>query len=303
MNRHFRTITDISREELLYIIDRAIQFKAGKAVTDSPLKGKSIGLFFEKPSTRTRVSFEVAIYQLGGNRVNLNPQEMQIGRGETLADTARVLSRYLDAIIFRVLSHSTIETFAVHSTIPLINGLSDLHHPCQALADMMTIKENKGTFDGLKVSYIGDGNNVANSLIEASICGDMKLVIASPEEYAPDPAFVSAFEARTGRKVIVTNDPAEAAKDADVLYTDVWVSMGQEMDRERKYEAFKEFQINSQIVSLAKEDAIVLHCLPAYRGLEITDDVIDGPKSRVFDQAENRLHTSKALLEFLLGAS
>lgn len=299
MNRHFRTITDISTEELLYLIDRSIELKNNRSNNTKPLDNKSIGLFFEKPSTRTRVSFEVAIYQLGGNTVNLNPQEMQIGRGETLADTARVLSRYLDAIIFRVLSHRTIETFSAHSTIPVINGLSDTYHPCQALADMMTIKENKKTFDGLKVAYIGDSNNVANSLIDASVCGDMELVIASPEEFAPDPDILNSFNRRTGKAIRITSDPYEAAREADVLYTDVWVSMGQEMDKERKQEAFKEFQINKTIVSAAKKDAIVLHCLPAHRGLEITDDVIDGPQSRVFDQAENRLHTSKALLEFI----
>lgn len=300
MARHFRTIADITKQELLYLIDRSIELKSNSSIKVMPLQGKSIGLFFEKPSTRTRVSFEVAIYQLGGHTVNLNPQQMQIGRGETLADTARVLGRYLDAIIFRVLSHRTIETFAEYTSISVINGLSDLHHPCQALADMMTIKENKRTFDGLKVAYIGDGNNVANSLIEASVCGDMQLVIASPEEYEPDRDFLKAFRARTGKEVFITNDPHEAAKDADVLYTDVWISMGQEADREKKYEAFRDFQLNSSLVGLAKEDAIVMHCLPAHRGLEITDDVIDGPQSRVFDQAENRLHTAKALLEFLL---
>jgi len=300
MNKHFRTVNDITIDDFNKIINRAIEFKSGKDKEKRPLIGKSVGLFFEKPSTRTRVSFEVAIYQLGANSINLNSKEMQIGRGETLADTAIVLSRYLDCIIFRVRSHRTIETFAKYSSISIVNGLSDLHHPCQALADMMTIKENKKSFDDIKVVYIGDGNNVANSLIEASICGSMELVIACPEEFSPDKDVISQVKEKYGKTIEIISDPYEAVSQADVVYTDVWVSMGQEADMERKQLLLKNYQLNSDLLRAAKKDAIVMHCLPAYRGQEITDDVIDGPQSRVFDQAENRLHTAKSLLEFLL---
>ncbi|MFQ3574610.1 MAG: ornithine carbamoyltransferase [Thermodesulfovibrionales bacterium] len=299
-NRHFRTTLDLRPDELLGLIDRAIAFKNGKFKKRKPLKEKSIGLFFEKPSTRTRVSFEVAIYQLGGNTVNLNPKEMQIGRGETLSDTARVLSRYLDGIVFRVLSHRTIETFADYSGIPVINGLSDIYHPCQALADLMTIKECKDRLDGIKVAYVGDGNNVAHSLIQSCVCADMELILACPDEYQPDSSILMEMKDRFKKDIKVITDPIEAVRDADVVYTDVWISMGQENDKEKKIEILKKFQLNSELISLAKKDAIVLHCLPAYRGFEITDEVIDGKQSRVFDQAENRLHTAKALLDFLI---
>lgn len=300
MSRHFRTINDITISELHKIVSRAIDYKSGKFKNTKPLQEKNIGLFFEKPSTRTRVSFEVAIFTLGGNAINLNSKEMQIGRGETLSDTAIVLSRYLDAIIFRVRSHRTIETFAEYSSISVINGLSDLHHPCQALADMMTIKENKKTFDDIKVAYIGDGNNVANSLIQASVCGSMEIVIACPEEYSPDIEIINEVRNKYGKEIKITTDPYYAASKADVIYTDVWISMGQEADTDRKLSLFKDYQVNSELLKVAKDDVIVMHCLPAHRGQEITDDVIDGPNSRVFDQAENRLHTSKALLDFLL---
>lgn len=300
MNRHFRTILDLSADEILDIINRALLYKKGKYKNIKPLKNKSIGLFFEKPSTRTRVSFEVAIYQLGGNTINLNPGEMQIGRGETLSDTSRVLSRYLNGIVFRVLSHRTIETFAKYSSIPVINGLSDLFHPCQALADLMTIKEFKGGLDGIKVAYIGDGNNVAHSLIQSCVCADIKLVLACPDEYKPDSVILNDIRGRYKKDISVISDPFEAVEGADVVYTDVWVSMGQENDKDKKIDILKNFQVNSSLLSHAKKDAILLHCLPAYRGFEITDEVIDGSQSRVFEQAENRLHTAKALLNFLL---
>ncbi|MCX8027674.1 MAG: ornithine carbamoyltransferase [Thermodesulfovibrionales bacterium] len=300
MNRHFTTILDLTADEFMDIIDRSLAYKHRRYKNKKPLKNKSIGLFFEKPSTRTRVSFEVAIYELGGNTVNLNPKEMQIGRGETLQDTSRVLSRYLDGIVFRVLSHRTIQTFSECSTIPVINGLSDMYHPCQAIADMMTIKEFKGSLKGIKLAYVGDGNNVANSLIQSCAYADIELVLACPEEYNPDSNVIEEIQEKFKRDIRITADPFEAVKDADVVYTDVWVSMGQEGDKDKKIEILKDFQVNSTLMSHAKKDAIVLHCLPAYRGLEITDEVIDGQQSKVFDQAENRLHTAKAILEFLI---
>ncbi len=299
MKRDFLRLWDFSSEEINGLIERATDLKAGIDANKCPLIGKSLWLLFEKPSTRTRISFEVGIYQLGGQSIYMRPSEVQIGRGESAADTARVLSRYLDGIIIRTFEHSKLEEFAAHSAIPVINGLSDLHHPCQVLADLMTIKEVKGRIEGIKVAYIGDGNNVANSLMEAAGRTGLSLLIACPEGYEPD--FEILEEARTGKgEIIILRDPKEAAGRADVIYTDVWVSMGQEGDAEDKRRKFEAFQVNSALLGCAKEDAVVMHCLPAHRGEEITDEVIDGPRSVVFDQAENRLHTQKALLEMLI---
>lgn len=301
MKRDFLTIWDLSRDEIEGLLKRALELKAGADKNKCPLIGKSIGLFFEKPSTRTRVSFEVGIYQLGGQSIYLNPKEIQLGRGESISDTARVLSRYLNGIILRTYSHDSIEEFASHATVPVINGLSDLYHPCQALADLMTIMEKKGKLRGIHLAYIGDGNNVANSLIEAAAKTGINITIACPEGYEPDPDVLdrARSSADTG-EIIILRNPKEAAGRADVIYTDVWVSMGQEADAEKKKSKFNNYQINSQLLQCAKQDAIVLHCLPAHRGEEITDEVMDGPNSAVFDQAENRLHTGKALLEFLI---
>ncbi len=303
--RDFLTIWDLTKDEIEGLLKRAIELKSGADKNKCPLIGKSIGLFFEKPSTRTRVSFEVGIYQLGGQSIYLNPKEIQLGRGESISDTARVLSRYLNGIILRTYSHSSVEEFASHATVPVINGLSDLHHPCQALADLMTIMEKKGRLKGIRLAYIGDGNNVANSLIEAAAKTGIDLTIACPEGYEPDSDALD--RARTFAKgsagagdIIILRNPKEAAGRADVIYTDVWVSMGQEAEAEKKKSKFKNYQINSQLLQCAKKDVIVLHCLPAHRGEEITDEVMDGPNSAVFDQAENRLHTEKALLEFLI---
>ncbi|MEW6418851.1 MAG: ornithine carbamoyltransferase [Nitrospirota bacterium] len=300
MKRDFLTVLDLSSEEIGFLLKRAIELKSGRDANKCPLIGKSIGLLFEKASTRTRVSLEVGIYQLGAQAIYMNPKEIQIGRGETIYDTARVLSRYLSAIVIRTFSHNTLIEFASHSSIPVINGLSDLHHPCQALADLMTILEKKGQLKGIRLAYIGDGNNVANSLIEAASRMEIDLAIACPKGYEPDPDVLKKAIASANSEITILKDPEEATYKADVVYTDVWVSMGQEKEAVKKKRKFKGYQLNSKLLSYAKEDAIMLHCMPAHRGEEITDEVIDGPQSAVLDQAENRLHTQKALLEFLL---
>jgi ornithine carbamoyltransferase len=264
-----------------------------------PLAGMSIGLIFEKASTRTRISFEVGVHQLGAQPIYIKPEDSQMGRGETVADTARVFSRYLHGVVIRTFEHSRIEEFARHAVFPVINGLTDTHHPCQALADAMTILERKGALKGVRVVYVGDGNNVANSLIEISARLGMDLTVACPKGYEPDEGILKA--ARKEHKGIrITNDPVKAAKGADVLYTDVWVSMGDKVYISRKRQALRKYQINEKLLAAAAPDAIVLHCLPAHRGQEITDEVIDGPQSAVFEQAENRLHTQKAVLEMFM---
>lgn len=298
--RDLLTIADLSKDEMAGLLSRALELKKGAGAGQSPLSGKSVGLFFEKPSTRTRVSFEVGIYQLGGQPVYLSAKEIQLNRGESVADTARVLSRYLSGLILRTYSHSAIEEFAAYADVPVVNALSDLHHPCQALADLMTVLEKKGGLKGIRLAYIGDGNNVANSLIEAAAMAGMEVVIACPEGYEPDPSVMERARAMGSGEILLLKNPLEAAGRADVIYTDVWVSMGQEAEAEVKRAKFRDYQVNSRLLSCAKSDVIVLHCLPAHRGEEITDTVIDGPNSVVFDQAENRLHTGKALLEFLL---
>lgn len=300
MKRDFLTIRDLSGEEIELLIKRAIEFKSGVDKTKCPLIGKSIGLFFEKPSTRTRVSFEVGIYQLGGQSIYMNPNEIQLGRGETVADTARVLSRYLHGIVLRTSSHATIEEFSAYAAVPVINGLSDMHHPCQALADLMTIYEKKGKLKDIRLAYIGDGNNVANSLIEAASKTGINIAIACPEGYEPSPDVIERAQSLSSGEFIILRNPKEAAASADVIYTDVWVSMGQESEGEKKKIKFMDYQLNAVMLQCMKKDAIVLHCLPAHRGQEITDEVMDCSNSAVFDQAENRLHTEKALLEFLI---
>ena len=300
MKRDFLRLRDFSSEEIDHLLKRALELKSGKDSNKCPLIGRNIGLIFEKASTRTRVSFEVGIYQLGANSIYLNPREIQLGRGETIHDTAKTLSRYLDAIVIRTFSHNTLIDFASSSSIPVINGLSDLLHPCQALGDMMTVLEKKGKLKGINLSYIGDGNNVANSLIEASSMMGINLKIACPKGFEPDTEVLKEQKASAKSEIRIVRNPKDAAMGADVLYTDAWVSMGQEKEEKQKKKNFKAYQLNSKILSYAKKDAIVLHCLPAHRGEEITDDVIDSPQSAVFDQAENRLHTQKALLEFLL---
>ncbi len=261
-----------------------------------------MALFFEKPSTRTRISFEVGVHQLGGYPLYLNAQEMQLKRGETIADTARVLERYVDGIMARVYSHDTLVELAQYSRIPVINGLSDLEHPCQVIADYFTIIEKKG-FKKLKVVYLGDGNNVANSLILAGVMLGMNVVCSSPKEFMPPKKVLEealVLAKRYGGSIEIIEDPKEAVKDADVLYTDVWVSMGQEDEKEIRRRVLPTYQLNKELLYLAKEDAIVMHCLPAHRGEEITDEVMDGPNSVVFDEAENRLHVQKAIMALLI---
>lgn len=300
MKRDFLTLRDLSPEDIDLLLKRALELKSGKDADKCPLTGRSIGLLFEKASTRTRVSLEVGIYQLGAQAIYMSPKEIQIGRGETIHDTAKVLSRYLNAVVIRTFSHDILTEFASYSSIPVINGLSDLHHPCQALGDMMTILERKGRLKGIRITYIGDGNNVANSLIDAASLKGMNLSLACPKGCEPDHDVLEKAMLSANSEINILKDPKEAIYGADVAYTDVWVSMGQEKEAAKKKRNFKNYQLTSKLLSFAKKDAIVLHCMPAHRGEEITDEVIDGPQSAVFDQAENRLHTQKALLEFLL---
>ena len=263
------------------------------------LKGKTLGMIFDKSSTRTRISFEVGMYQLGGIALFLNSRDTQIGRGETLADSARMMSCYLNGIMIRTFAQESVEELARYASIPVINGLTDLLHPCQILADLFTIKEKKGSYEGVKVAYIGDGNNVANSWIEAAACLPFDLTLACPERYDPDKNILEKSR-KEGNRVQLYRDPFEAAIDADVLYTDVWTSMGQEAESQERKAIFTNYQINGKLLGVAKKDAIVMHCLPAHRGEEITADVIDGPQSVVIDEAENRLHVQKAVLEILM---
>lgn len=300
MKKDVLKISDLTKSEIETLLNRAVALKAGKDANACTLIGRNIGLFFEKPSTRTRLSFEAGIYQLGGNAICMTPDELQLGRGETIADTGRTISLYLNAFMMRTFSHATLETLAANSTIPVINGLSDIHHPCQALADVMTLLEKKGKLEGLKIAFIGDGNNVCNSLIEAAAILGFHLTIACPEGFEPHSEILENARSLAKSEIIVLRDPREAAGMADAVYTDVWVSMGQEKEAEHKKKKFKGYQINAKLLSSAKKNAVVLHCLPAHRGEEITDEVMDGPQSVVFDQAENRLHTQKALLEMLV---
>ena len=264
------------------------------------LKGKTLGMIFDKSSTRTRISFEVGMYQLGGIALFLNSRDTQIGRGETIADSARMMSRYLNGIMIRTFAQTSVEEFARYATIPVINGLTDLSHPCQILSDLFTIKEKKGSYERLKIAYIGDGNNIANSWIEAAARLPIQLALACPKGYEPDREIMTKCAKQASEGITLYSDPQDAARNADVLYTDVWTSMGQEAEDKERKKIFKNYQINKKLLGKAKKDAIIMHCLPAHRGEEITADVIDGPHSVVIDQAENRLHVQKAILEILL---
>ena len=292
---------DVGIEELNYLLDIAADMKAKvkTGIEHHYLKGKTLAMIFTKSSTRTRVSFEVGMYQLGGHALYLSNDAIQIGRGETIHDTAKVLSGMVDGIMIRTFSHQDVVDLAKYGSIPVINGLTDDQHPTQMLADLLTIKEVKGDLKGLKLAYIGDGNNVANSLLQACAKAGMDIAVASPKDYTCPQKYVDqALEdaAVTGSKVLMTTDPYEAAKDADVLYADTWTSMGQEEEKAKRVEIFKDYQINKDLFSVADKDAIFLHCLPAYRGYEVTEDIIDGPRSYVFQEAENRLHAHKAIL-------
>jgi ornithine carbamoyltransferase len=300
------SVHDLSTKEINDILHLAKTLKAQLKNGEEHhlLKGKTLGMIFQKASTRTRVSFEVGMWQLGGAALFLNANDMQIGRGEPVKDTARVLSRYVDGIMIRTFSHDEVIELAEFATVPVINALTDLMHPCQALTDIFTVLEHKGTLKGLKMVYIGDGNNMVNSLLQACAKVGMDISIATPKGYEPDAAIVTealTAAAITGSKIILCEDPLEAAKDADVLYTDVWASMGKEVEQEDRREVFAHYQINQEVMNVAKEDAIVLHCLPAHRGEEITEEVLESKHSVVFDQAENRLHVQKAIMVLLMG--
>jgi len=303
--KDFLSINDLSVEEIYQILDFAKILKAKQKAGEAHplLKGKTLGMIFQKSSTRTRVSFEVGMWQLGGMALFLSSNDLQIGRGEPVKDTARVLSRYLDGIMIRTFSHLEVEELAEYANIPIINALTDLLHPCQAMADIFTAIEHKGELKGRKLCYIGDGNNMVNSLLHICAKVGMDISVATPANYAPDAIIVeqAAVAAKlSGSKITILDDPFAAAKDADVLYTDVWASMGKEGEQAIRKQAFAGFQINNSIMQVAKKDAIVMHCLPAHRGEEITDDVIEGPNSVVFDEAENRLHVQKAIMALLM---
>lgn len=294
--KHLLKLMDLSEKEIIEILNLADQLKYEKknGIKHHLLKGKTLGLIFEKSSTRTRVSFEVGMYDLGGNALFLSSRDLQIGRGEPVQDTARVLSRYLDGIMIRTYAQAEVEDLAKYGSIPIINGLTDYCHPCQVLADLMTIREHKGVLAGKKMCYIGDGNNMTNSIIVGCIKMGMEVSVACPKGYEPD-ADIMAWAKENG-KFTCTEDVLEAAKDADVLYTDVWASMGQEAEAEERKKIFKNYQINATVMSVAKSDAMVMHCLPAHRGEEITDDVLEAHANEIFDEAENRLHAQKAVL-------
>jgi ornithine carbamoyltransferase len=294
--RHFIVGTELTEEELDRLLHAALERKRAGGDDAQPLRGRNLALMFEKPSTRTRVSFQVGINQLGGNALLMRSEELQLARGESVRDTALVLSRYLDAIVVRIGDHAVLEELARHSAIPVVNGLTPLHHPCQALADLLTLRERFGTLEGLRVAYVGDGNNVLHSLMLLGARAGVEVVAATPPQLRPDADVVSA----AGELASVVDDPAEAAAGAHALYADVWVSMGDEDDAAQRRELLEPFRLDAALLAHAREDAIVLHCLPAHPGEEITEDLLYGERSAVWDQAENRLHAQKALLEWLL---
>lgn len=295
------TLAEFTPDETRLILSEAVKMKAMQKgrMSFRPLRGRTLAMVFQKPSNRTRVSFEVGMYQLGGHALSLSPQEIQMGKRETPSDTGRVLARYIDAIMVRTFDHAELEELARAADVPVINGLSDDHHPCQALADLLTVHEEFGTVEGIEIAYIGDGNNVAHSLAIACAQTGAKLTIAHPPGHAPDEKAMFTAE-QLGARPTITKDPEEAARNARVIYTDVWASMGQESEAEERKREFAPYQVNERLMELAADDAIFLHCLPAHRGEEVTAGVIDGGRSRVFDQAENRLHAQKSLLYLLM---
>jgi len=302
MKKDFLSVYDLDRNDVGVIFDNAAKLKKfqqeRKAYT--PLRGKTLGMIFDKSSTRTRISFEVGMYQLGGVALFLSSRDTQLGRGESISDTARIMSRYLDGIMIRTYSQELVEEFARHATIPVINGLTDREHPCQILSDIFTIMEKKGSFAGLKVAYVGDGNNIANSWIYAAARLPLHLSLACPGGYEPDKHILEKGMREAEMGITIHRDPVDAVRDADVVYTDVWTSMGQEAEQEERKRVLRDYQINEALLAHARKDVMVMHCLPAHRGEEITAEIMDGPQSVVIDQAENRLHVQKAIMEILL---
>ena len=306
LGKDFLDVAAVRREEIENLLRLAARLKdkQQRGIPHPLLQGKTLGLLFQKPSTRTRVSFEAGMNQLGGHALVLPMGDIQLSRGESVADTARVLSRYLDGIVIRTYDHATVEEWAAEATMPVINGLTDFSHPCQALSDLLTIREKKGSLKGIKLAYVGDGNNVANSLIEAAAKMGMVIALGCPAAYQPDQHVVDCARieaARSGAVIELGHDPQVAVKEADVVYADVWISMGREREQARRLKVLAPYQVNGRLVARAKSDAIVMHCLPAHRGEEITAEVLDGPQSVIIDQAENRLHMQKAILAKLLG--
>lgn len=304
MKKDFLSVLDFSVDEIFEIFNLASRLKKEPLLEQDVLRSKVLGLIFQKPSNRTRVSFEVGAIHLGGSSVYLGTDDIKLGEREPIKDIARVLSGYVQLVVLRTFKHRDIEEFAKYASIPVINGLSDLFHPCQGMADIFTIKEKLGDIKGKTLCFIGDGNNVLNSLLYCSTKASMNINIATPKKYGPSGKILKtalSLAKKTGAKMKIGNDPKEAAKHADVIYTDVWVSMGQESERAAKVKAFKGFQVNSELIKLAGKEVLIMHCLPAHRGEEITDDVIDGKHSIVFEQAENRLHVQKAIMTKLIG--
>jgi len=302
---HLTSIDALSKQQIVEIFDLTKEIKnmQKNEIEQDFLKGKTLGMIFEKSSTRTRVSFEVGMYQLGGNALFLSSSDIQLGRGETIEDTAHVLSRYIDGIMIRTFSHDKVVTLANNASIPIINGLSDLHHPCQALADIFTLLETGRELLNLKLAYVGDGNNVANSLLQICAALGIDISIAAPEKYKCDETIVEqaiALTRSSGSRIVITNKPEEAVEDADAVYTDTWISMGMENEKSERVSDFKGFTITKNLMSLAKQNAVFMHCLPAYRAYEVSAEVIDGPQSVVLDQAENRLHVQKAIMTLLM---
>lgn len=302
MTSHLLKLSDLNKEELLQILETGhdLKKKLKEGVPTPYLEGKTLGMIFQKSSTRTRVSFEVGMSQLGGKPLYLSANDLQMGRGEAIEDTARVLSRYLDAIMIRTFKQEDVEALAQHGSIPIINGLTDLYHPCQVLADLMTIQEYKGMLDGLKFAFVGDGNNMANSLIVGALLSGAEIAVASPKGYQPDQVILDTYKNHPG--FTLTENPKEAVTDADVVFTDVWASMGDEAEAEERQKIFQNtYQLNKELLSLAKSDVIVQHCLPAHKEEEITTEVFEEHASYIFEEAENRLHVQKAVLVHLLG--